>query len=197
MIVMSFSVEKIPIEIKFTVRRGEYGIVNLYLPPNKVCVTRHYQVYFPNVRKLRYGWKIDSLTKWSVPMHYYVPNTDFGEIQIFGKNLIKWRFLRFEYEALESGTVKIRTEVELIDYSDLAKFLEEKLRQSKLAKIIKEIQVKPPLIEKPVIHGEKVIECTHCGAKMYREIDEKGREIVIRIGEWGRNYSDHQCQVFS
>jgi hypothetical protein len=51
----------------------------------------------------------------------------------------------------------------------------------------------PPRRSPPTVTGSKLIkECPICHAKLY---EEDGK--LIRVGSWGRSYSDHKCEVFS
>jgi hypothetical protein len=130
----------------------------------------------------------NSTTDWTVPMHYFIPNKGYVEESVFGKYWIKWYFLRFHFEAFDSGTIVVRAWARLIDHKKLDKLLEI---AAPLAEMF-EVTYPPPRVT-PAVGGSKLIkECPICHAKLY---EEDGK--LIRVGSWGRSYSDHICPVFS
>lgn len=175
------------VEVPITVSAGEKGYLDLWLPPNTSCIERCFELHFPTSMGLRYGWMVDSVTDWTVPMHYFIPNKGYVEESVFGKHWIKWYFLRFHYEAIEAGRIVVRAWARLISHEDLKRLLE---LASPLAEMFR---VRYPLRrERPLVsYSELVRECPVCKAKLYRLSD--GR--LVRRGEWGRSYTDHECLV--
>ena len=175
------------IEIPITVDAGASGYVDFWLPKETACIERMYELYFPTSKGLKYGWMVDSTTEWAVPKHYFIPNKSYTEESIFGKYWIKWYFLRFHYEAIDPGQIVIRTWARLIKHRDLDKLLR---LASPLAEMF-EVIYPPPRVTPLVSSSELIKECRVCRAKMLREDDK-----IIRVGQWGRRFTDHRCEVF-
>ncbi|MCR8463646.1 MAG: hypothetical protein NDP16_05845 [Crenarchaeota archaeon] len=176
------------VEAPLSVSAGEKGYVDLWLPPNIACIERNFELHFPTSKGLRYGWMVDSTTDFTVPMHYFIPNKgSYVEESIFGHYWIKYYFLRFHYEAIDSGQIIIRAWARLISHDDLKTLFE-------LTKPLAEMfGVRyPPQREKPhVTSSELIKECPICGAKLYRLSDGK----LLRKVNWGISYTDHDCLV--
>lgn len=176
------------VELSITLEAGSKGYVDLWLPRDTACIGRTYELHFPTSKGLRYGWMVDSTLEFTVPMHYFIPNKGYVEESVFGRYWIKWYFLRFHYEALEPGQVIIRAWAKLIKHSDLDRLL---TLMDPLAEVL---QIKLPTSRAvPLPTASEVVkECKACGAKMLRSDDK-----IVRVGQWGRNYTDHECEVFS
>jgi hypothetical protein len=131
---------------------------------------------------------VDSTDTFTVPMHYFIPNKGYVEESVFGRYWIKYYFLRFHYEAMDSGTIIVRAWARLIKHDDLDKLM------ALLSPLAELFQVRyPPRRSPPSVTGSKLIKrCPICGAELY-EVDGK----LVRKGSWGRAYSDHACPVFS
>jgi hypothetical protein len=177
------------VEVPITVSAGEKSYGDLWLPPRIACIERVFEIHFPTSKGIRYGWMVDSVETFTVPMHYFIPNKGYVEESVFGRYWIKYYFLRFHYEAIDSGTIIVRAWARLIKHDDLDKLME---LLSPLAELF---QVRyPPRRSPPAVTGSKLIKrCPVCGAELY-EVD--GR--LVRKGSWGKvSYSDHICPVFS
>lgn len=181
------------VEVNFTVSAGEKGFVDLWLPWGKACVERYFEVYFPYIRGIKYGWMVDRTDIYTVPMHYFVPNSGSVEHNIFGRYWVKWWFLRFHYEAYENGTITIRAWARLIDHENAVKLLEisEKLYRRFKFKVVIPETARRPTTPPYITYSEVVKQCPICGAKLIKK-----NGYVIRVGQWGKNYSDHDCPVF-
>jgi len=176
------------VEVPVTVNAGEKGFLDLWLPQNIACVEREFEVYFPYTMGLRYGWMVDTVTDFTVPIHLFVPNSGSVERSVFGKYWIKWFFLRFAYEALESGTIVVRAWARFLTHDKLMELLELSKPLATMFRV-----TWPPKRTKPsVTASELVKECPICGAKLLRKEDG----TLVRIGQWGKSYSDHSCPVF-
>ncbi len=176
------------VEVPITVSAGESGYVDLWLPSKKACIERVFELHFPTSKGIRYGWMVDSTTDWTVPMHYFMPNKGYVEESIFGHYWIKYYFLRFHYQAIDSGQIIVRAWARLIKHDDLERLLE---LASPLAKMFGVEYPKRRLMPS-VSSSELIKECPICKAKLYRLPD--GR--LYRKGEWGKSYLDHDCQIF-
>jgi len=176
------------VEVPITVTAGQSGYGDLWLPTGIACVERVFEIHFPTSRGIKYGWKVDSTTEWTVPMHYFIPNKGYVEESVFGKYWIKWYFLRFHFEAIDSGTIVIRAWARLIDHKKLDKLLEIAAPLAEMFEV-----TYPPPRATPAVGGSRLIkECPICHAKLY---EEDGK--LIRVGSWGTCYSSHKCEVFS
>lgn len=176
------------VEVPITVEKGEKGYADLWLPEGVACIERHFEIHFPYTKGIRYGWRVDDLTRYTVPMHYFIPNRAGVEENIFGRYWIKWRMLRFEYEAYESGTITIRAWARLVKHEILDRFLEyAKPLAEKLG-----LKLPPPRPTPQATSSELVRECKICGARLLKTADGK----LVREGRWARVYSDHECPVF-
>jgi hypothetical protein len=176
------------VEVPVTVSAGEKGYLDLWLPHNTACIEREFEVYFPYTMGLRYGWMVDSVTDYTVPMHFFIPNQGSVERSVFGKHWVKWYFLRFAYEAAESGTIVVRAWARLLSHDKLMELLE----LSKPLAAMFRVAWPPKRVRPSPTASEVVRVCPACGAKLLRTKD--GR--LVRVGEWGRSYTDHECQVF-
>jgi len=180
-------IEPTIVEIPITVSAGAVGYADFWLPKGIACIERVFELSFPTSKGLKFGWMVDSTTNWTVSKHYFIPNKGYMEESIFGKYWIKWYFLRFHYEAIDPGQITVRAWARLITHKQLDKLFE-------IAKPIAEMfQVKypPPKATPPTSSSTEIKECKVCGAKMFK-VDEK----IVRRGEWGKCYSDHDCEVF-
>ena len=176
------------VEVPITVSAGQTGYGDLWLPSGIACVERCFEITFPTSKGIKYGWKVDSTTEWTVPMHYFIPNKGYMEESVFGKYWVKWYFLRFHFEAIDSGQIVVRAWARLIKHENLDKIME---LMSPLAEMFK-VRYPPPRVT-PTVTGSEVIKvCPVCKARLLRTAD--GR--LVREGEWGRSYSDHACEVF-
>ena len=175
------------VEAPITLGAGAKGYADLWLPGGIACVERTFELFFPTSRGLKYGWMVDSTTEFTVPMHHFIPNKGYVEESVFGKYWIKWYFLRFHFEAIEPGQIVIRAWARLIKHRDLEKLLE---LASPLAEMF-EVSYPPPRVTPLVTGSETIKECKICGAKLLK-VDDK----TVRVGTWGRNYTDHECEVF-
>ena len=176
------------VEAPITVNAGDKGYADLWLPPNIACIERVFEVYFPTCKGIKYGWAVDSTSDYTVPMHYFIPNKGYVEESVFGKYWIKWYFLRFYYEAYDSGTIVVRAWARLISHDNLERMLKD---AEPLAELLN-VKFPPPRPVPTVTASELIKKCPICRAEMLRKDDG----TIVRIGKWGRSYTDHKCEVF-
>lgn len=176
------------VEVPISVSAGDKGYIDLWLPPRTACIERVFEITFPTSKGIRYGWMVDSTGEWTVPVHYFIPNKGYVEESIFGKYWIKWWFLRFYYEATDSGQIIVRAWARLIDHDRLEKLL------SLMKPLADMLGIKfPPKRTVPAVSASQLLKkCPICGAELLRKDDG----TIVRIGKWGRSYTDHKCEVF-
>jgi len=175
-------------EASATVSAGKTGYVDFWLPKDTACIGRVFELYFPTSRGIKFGWLVDA--RWAVPMHYFIPNRTYVEEGIFGRYWIKWYFLRLRYEAVDAGTMTVRTWSMLIDHDDLDMLL--KLAEPLVAKFGVTMPPLPVVPFSPTSSSILIRRCPACKAEL---LEENGK--VVRVAEWGRSYSDHACTVFA
>jgi len=176
------------VELRASVSAGDTGYIDLWLPGEVGCMGRFYEVYFPHSEGIKYGWMVDSGTEYTVAAHYFIPNSSYVERGVFGERWVKWWVLRFTYEAYEAGTITVRSWSQRVNHETLIALL------GVLSPLLVELGFAMVVVprKRPILsYSEALRECPLCGAKL---LEANGK--VIRVGEWGKSYSDHPCEVF-